>query len=84
MDVEIQIVSLVTLVALVLGFAYQWWQEQRHARRLLREVEAVHEAVDKNTTISTKAFHEASTVNSKLERLVETKTEATTPDDGAA
>lgn len=67
---------IITFATLVLTSILQYMREGRNRRwdmetkqALVEHVEKVAGKVDENTDISTKAFHEANTVNIKLEKL---------------
>ena len=74
------ITGIVTLTVLILGLVYQWFREMREfhriesearkvARALDKRVESLHVAVNEGTEAATKAYHEANSVNLKLEAL---------------
>jgi hypothetical protein len=70
----------ITLLTVIVGFVYQAWREQRNRRwdkedraelaaLAARGNKALGEKIDVNTEISTRAFHEANSVNLKIEKL---------------
>lgn len=67
---------IITFATLVLTSVLQYMREGRNRRwdmetkqTLVEHAQVVAGKIDENTNISTKAFHEANTVNLKLEKL---------------